>query len=382
VLDVTPTDVASVVTVDELRASRHLPPDPVDGLLKLPAYKAKYATTIAEGAAAETGALAPTATPAPGGPPGFADHETTDGWLLAAKEAAAVNGTPDDVVSEGTAAGAPLTAAWAAEMAKAVEGLEDPQEIQAAITKAGKALPLKALAKSIERNILRGLMLGALDSAWEIDHERDIATTLAGKVSGVAGFATKPYDEAVADFAKRKIVGKRAFDRMTAEAKRRSFTVAGLARNEMVAVAHEELATALAVGRPLSEFSSSLSERFDAAGWTEINPSHVELIYRNGVAKSYAQGRRDHLSQPHILAARPYWEIKGIDDENTRPAHGAAHGKILSAEDPFWDRAPLPWGHNDRCRIVSRTAAYVERSGLEVTDGDELEDLPDEGWDG
>lgn len=52
-----PTDVATVVTVDEARASQGLPPsEGADGRLTITEYKAKNAATIAEAAAATSGA--------------------------------------------------------------------------------------------------------------------------------------------------------------------------------------------------------------------------------------------------------------------------------------------------------------------------------------
>lgn len=63
-IPVTPTDVASVVTVNELRASIKLAPLPgPDGALLLPAYHAKYSETIAAGASALQGDPAPPAEP-------------------------------------------------------------------------------------------------------------------------------------------------------------------------------------------------------------------------------------------------------------------------------------------------------------------------------
>lgn len=59
-LEITPSDMATVVTVDEARASVGLGPAAVDGELTIAEYKAKFAPVIAEAAAADAGATAPT----------------------------------------------------------------------------------------------------------------------------------------------------------------------------------------------------------------------------------------------------------------------------------------------------------------------------------
>ncbi len=55
-LTLAPTDIATVVTVDEARASQGLPPSTgADGALTITEYKAKNAATVAEAASATSG---------------------------------------------------------------------------------------------------------------------------------------------------------------------------------------------------------------------------------------------------------------------------------------------------------------------------------------
>ena len=167
---------------------------------------------------------------------------------------------------------------------------------------------------------------------------------------------------------------------MAAEAKRRAFTIAGIARKDILATAHKELVRALEDGDDLRRFSARLNDRFKSAGWTKLSPSRVEVVFRNNTMGAYAQGRHEQMTQPEVLAARPFWQILGVKDNVTRGTHGAAHGKVLRADDAFWTRAPLPWGHNCRCRKVSRSARDLERLGLHVVSGASLTGLPDPGW--
>jgi SPP1 gp7 family putative phage head morphogenesis protein len=185
--------------------------------------------------------------------------------------------------------------------------------------------------------------------------------------------------EALRAFLARKVVTRRTFDRLAASAKKKAFTVAGLARRDMLTTAHAELASAIEAGDDLRNFSKALSARFDSAGWTRLNPSHVETVFRNGVMGAYSDGRKAQMTQPTVLAARPYWQILGVDDARTRPAHRKAHGKVLPASDPFFTRAGPPFGHNCRDRVISRSAQDLKRLGLTPTIGAALQGLPDEG---
>jgi SPP1 gp7 family putative phage head morphogenesis protein len=149
----------------------------------------------------------------------------------------------------------------------------------------------------------------------------------------------------------------------------------------MLATAHDELAKAITAGADLREFSKALGDRFDAAGWTRLNASHLETVFRTNVMGAYSDGRRAQMTQPTVMAARPYWQILGVKDSRTRDPHAAAIGKVLPAGDPFFDRAGPPFGFNCRCRTVSRSAKDLARLGLVPTIGAQIRGLPDDGWD-
>lgn len=296
------------------------------------------------------------------------------------------NGTPEVLVEKGTREGARYTSRWADDLLDAADG-GDMSTIYRRITSAGRSLDLEPFTRAIERRIVHSLMLGGLDADYEMSNEAVIEPAeflrfdlVPEGSTGFSDFVTRPFGEAIKAFLSKKVVTRRTFDRMLASAKKRAFTVAGLARKEMVATAHDELGKALTAGDDLRTFRKSLGDRFDAAGWTPLNPSHVETVFRNGVMGAYSDGRKAQMTQPAVLATRPYWQILGVKDARTRIPHGKSHGKVLPAVDPFFDRAGPPFGHNCRCRTVSRSVADLKRLGLTPTIGAALSGLPDEGW--
>lgn len=302
------------------------------------------------------------------------------------------NGTPETLIARGSRELTRLVRPWLDELLDVADGAE-PTKIYRRLQRAGEAIDVEPYARALERRLLHGLMLGGVDADWEMGNEVVIAPAEFGRgvllldgsgppaPSGVPDFATMPFGEAVKSFLNKKVLTRRDFDRLTGAAKRRAFTVAGQQQKAAVALAHDELAQAIAGGDDLRTFSKALDARFDAAGWTKLNPSHTETVMRNGVMGGYADGRRAQMTQPEVLAARPYWQVLGVDDTRTRKTHKAAHGKVLAATDAFWTRAPLPWGHNCRDRAISRSERDLRRLGLSVTIGASLRGLPDEGWD-
>lgn len=291
------------------------------------------------------------------------------------------NGSPEVIVARGVREGARFTNEWADALTDAGDG-STAERIYRNLDRVGAGLDLEKLGRAFERRIVHSLMLGGLDADHEMTSEVVIAPPSFSFVAGgVPDFTTLPFGEAISAFVSKKVVSRRTFDRLLASAKARAFTVAKLARKDMIATAHDELGKAIAEGAPLKDFADRLAARFDAAGWTPLNPSHVETVFRNGVMGAYSDGRKVQMTQPQVLAARPYWQILGIDDARTRPTHKRAHGKVLPASDPFFTRAGPPFGHNCRDRTVSRSAKDLVRLGLTPTIGAALSGLPDPGWD-
>jgi phage gp29-like protein len=310
-----------------------------------------------------------------------------------------VNGSPESIIYLGTDAGTGITDRWATAMASSVEGKSTAASIRTALRKAAAGLDVQQLADDLEPAMVHGAMLGAFDAHWEMDNDAVIAPALfavgptgeqqqvvlrdaihaAG--GGQKNFATKPFNEAIAFFKSKAILTKQAFERLSNAAKKRAFTIAGLARRSMLETAFSELANAIAAGLDLRKFRMALNDRFESAGWTRINNSHTEVVFRNAVMGAYSSGRHAQMTQPAVLKARPYWQITGPNDTRNRDSHAAAHGKVLRADDPFWKRTPLTWGHNCRCRKVSRSEKDIKRLGLKVVDGSTLKNLPDPGWD-
>lgn len=206
--------------------------------------------------------------------------------------------------------------------------------------------------------------------------------TERGELKGAArdGFDDMPYADAIKYFRAKSPVTKDIFERLRIAAKRRSFTVAGKANDRMVQTFQREIVRHVAEGKQFRDFRKAVEERADFAGWTPANPSHVETIYRTNVLDAYNSGRIKEMTQPAVAAARPYWQWRAVADNRSRETHKEAHLKVLRADDPFWATSTPPCGFNCRCRLVSLSAAEVKSKGLEVTTGAAMPEVLDPGF--
>jgi SPP1 gp7 family putative phage head morphogenesis protein len=246
-------------------------------------------------------------------------------------------------------------------------------------------------------------MLGATDSL--VDRERDEDADI--QLQSYRGLLANPimlrsarveivpFEETIEQFRNRTILPRDKFDKLVGAAKRKAFTVAGLASEELLGTVHEELSRQVAEsaektfydeatgkwvykGPNLREFRKTMRARIEKAGWTPSNPSHVETIYRTNMAGAYSTGGLVEKTQPAVLKSRPYWQIRGTGDSRQRETHRRAQNTILSADHPFWRLAYPPFGYNCRCRVIARSKRWVDAHGgpTLVPSG-----LPDPGFD-
>lgn len=245
-------------------------------------------------------------------------------------------------------------------------------------------------------------MLGAVDSMLEREQDEDEPlpvlaswrSAILQRLDANKKLSGMPFEQAIKLFEERQILPKEQFDQLRDAAKRKAFTVAGLAAEELLQEAHGEIARQIRDSREksyydeatgkwvykgpnLREFDKFAKDRLEKAGWTPANPSHVETVFRTNVMSAYSSGRVVEMTQPAVVTARPYWQIVGVNDSRQRETHRKAHGTILSVDHPFWRRAYPPFGYNCRCRVISRSKRWVDAHGgpTRVPEG-----LPDKGF--
>lgn len=307
-------------------------------------------------------------------------------------------GSPDDLVQRGVPIAARITAAFIEDIADAVDGKRTAKAIRAALRRVERDFDEDAFADAIGRELLMGLMLGALDSHLEgaegqpIQAEAFSDRRLADddeeappdEADPSPSWTGHPMEHAIRAFEKREIVSPATFKRMSGAAREQSFSISGATSREMLQTAKDELTRVIAEGGDLREFRKFVTERLEGAGWTPANASHVETIFRTNVQQAYSAGRWQQMSQPDVAALRPYLQIVTPNDgpPRQRPNHQAAHGLIFELSDPVFPASLPPWDFNCRCRARSMSARQV--GDRTVTPGSWLadNDLPAPGFKG
>ncbi|RDF40029.1 phage minor head protein [Acinetobacter baumannii] len=162
----------------------------------------------------------------------------------------------------------------------------------------------------------------------------------------------------------------------------KAFTVAKIARMDLLQDIRQSLITAMEKGQTLEQWKASITPTLQEKGWwgkkTVINPEgreqevqlgsprRLRTIYDTNIQSAFAAGR--YKAMLAGAETRPFWEWRHITISNPRKQHVALNGRLFRFDDPFWNVAypPSEWGC--KCRVIARSAREVE--GKEILSGE------------
>lgn len=153
----------------------------------------------------------------------------------------------------------------------------------------------------------------------------------------------------------------------------RAFTVSGVAMGDMMDRIFQSIEQALAEGTAYEAWASSMSDVWEAKGWTGYSAWRVDNIFRTNVQTAYSVGRYKQMDR--VKEGRPYWQYSAVNDSRTRPTHLALHGRVYRADSPFWDSFYPPNGFRCRCTVKSLSDRQVKKRELEVQEWDGVGEL-------
>ena len=202
-------------------------------------------------------------------------------------------------------------------------------------------------------------------------------------ISLALAFGMEPKD-AVAYFESKGYKITADWQDMWQAAHAKAFTVAGVAKMDVLEDIRGAVTQALKEGQTEKWFAKQLTPILQQKGWwgvtSEIddagnvfktrmgNPARLKLIYRMNTRNAYHAGRyKEQLANADL---QPWWQYVAVMDQKTRDTHGANHLAVYRHDDPFW----LVWyplnGWNCRCRVETLSDSMVQRRGITPLSGE------------
>lgn len=190
---------------------------------------------------------------------------------------------------------------------------------------------------------------------WAADNppSSPIAASFAARKPRAAAHLVDPF----ADPATQKI---------WAEEHALAFTVAGMARDDILAALRDGITDVIAGKLSREEWLEGARARLIKAGyWREegekggITPSRLQLIFDTNTANAYHGGRWQRLEERR--ETHPYLMYLTKRDHRVRPEHRAWEGLILPIDHPFWQTHFPPNGFRCRCAVLGVTQAEYDQ---------------------
>jgi SPP1 gp7 family putative phage head morphogenesis protein len=169
-------------------------------------------------------------------------------------------------------------------------------------------------------------------------------------------------EEAIAWFRSRVPLTREEWDTLTAQARRKAFTVTGVAGLDLLAEVWDSLGRALEEGIPYAEWAKEVRGKLEAA-WGRPDGQRLETIFRTNVQMAYSSGRWAQMTRPEVIEQRPYWMYDAVLDSRTTSICQERNGTVLPADDPWWRSNWPPLHFNCRSGVRSLTQAEAERRG-------------------
>lgn len=137
------------------------------------------------------------------------------------------------------------------------------------------------------------------------------------------------------------------------------------------------LISAIEKGEGLDEWRRQLSDDIQNA-WGKGSAYRLETIFRNVTQSAYNRGRYKQMRSPVVKRMRPYWMYDAVLDLKTSMICRDRDGKVLSADDSFWNSSYPPLHH--RCRSAVRTLTRRQADRRGISDPTTIESVPEKGF--
>ena len=175
------------------------------------------------------------------------------------------------------------------------------------------------------------------------------------------------------------------------EAHSRAFTVAKIARIDLLSDIQTSLSEAYKNGRGFTEWRDNIKPVLAKKGWlgdvSVTNPKtgeakqiyvgsrRLKRIFETNMRVSVAKARYES----QMSSAGEYFRYKAVLDRRTRPSHAKLHGMILPKTHKFWEKnyPPNDWGC--RCQVQVLTQYEMQSYGFKPYAGTPL-NVASEDW--
>lgn len=174
-----------------------------------------------------------------------------------------------------------------------------------------------------------------------------------------------PFDEAIEHFKDKLSLPTQQWTDIWQGQHARAFVVAGATRSDLLSDLRDAVRRAIEDGESLGQFQDRFDGIVEKYRWRHTGSAgwRARVIYETNLRTAYAAGRYRQMTDPEVLKRRPYWEYRHGDSAHPRALHQQWSGKVLKADDKWWDTHYPPNGWGCKCRVFAIGPRDLKRLG-------------------
>lgn len=192
----------------------------------------------------------------------------------------------------------------------------------------------------------------------------------------IEGAFKKPFAEQAEFFRRKLALPSTVYDDIARDSHDHGFIVAGATKAALVADLKAAMQKAHDEGKSIQWFRQEFASIVQKRGWrgwtgqgTETGEAwRTRIIYTTNLRTSYAAGRYAQMTDPDVLAARPYWQYVHRLCTHPRQEHLSWNGLTLPATDPWWQTHWPPNGYGCHCIVESLSLRQLQKQGKSAPD--------------
>jgi hypothetical protein len=191
------------------------------------------------------------------------------------------------------------------------------------------------------------------------------------QVSGSSATAISlPPAEAISYFRQKTNIPTRTWTDLWEGAHVRAWSVAGVQANDMLADIRTAMDKAIAQGTTLDEFRRDIAPLMTRLGWQGkgYQAWRTRVVYETNLSTAYAAGRYAEMTDPDVLAMRPFWRYRHSGAKHPRLNHKAWDGLVIEASSPWWQTHYPPNGWGCGCFVQAIGPRQLQASGKDAPD--------------
>jgi phage gp29-like protein len=285
----------------------------------------------------------------------------------------ATSDNADLLAVQAETAAEPFLNQWLTAAKKIVDGAGNLIDLRDDLLKQSAKLDIAPMAAHIRDALLISTLLGRAEVKDEIAASEAGASfadfsQYSFAESAITSALRLPFAEAIAFFRGKVNIPTEKWNDLFLDAHAKGFMIAGAMKGELLADLREAVDQTIVQGLTLADFRQQWDSIVERYGWKYVGGRNwrTRVVYETNTRQAYNAGRWQGITDPDVLATRPYLLYKHGDSVHPRVLHMSWDGTVLPADDPWWATHYPQNGWGCKCKVFSAGERDITRLGAKA----------------